>query len=68
MVGKIGSILGRSNVNIASMHVGRRVKRGRAIVVLILDEDLTGDQVDEIARALDADFARLVRLNAPPPM
>jgi D-3-phosphoglycerate dehydrogenase len=66
MVGKIGSILGRSNVNIASMHVGRRVKRGRAIVVLILDEDLTGEQVDEIARALDADFARLVRLGPTP--
>lgn len=64
MVGKIGSILGRSNVNIASMHVGRRVKRGRAIVVLILDEDLSNEQVDEIARALDADFARVVRLGA----
>jgi D-3-phosphoglycerate dehydrogenase len=64
MIGKIGSILGRSNVNIASMHVGRRAKRGRAIVVLILDEDLTNEQVDEIARALDADFARLVRLDA----
>ena len=38
MVGKIGSILGRHNVNIASMHVGRRTRRGRAIVVLLLDE------------------------------
>ena len=62
MVGKIGSILGRLNVNIASMHVGRRVKRGRAIVVLILDENLSGDQLIEVARAVDADFARLVRL------
>ena len=62
MVGKIGSILGRHNVNIASMHVGRRVKRGRAIVVLILDEDLTTDQLTEVAEAVEADFARLVRL------
>lgn len=62
MVGKIGSVLGRSNVNIASMHVGRRTKRGRAIVVLILDEDLTNEQVGEVARAVDADFAKLVRL------
>src|SRR3989442_12352574 len=38
MVGKIGSILGRQNVNIASMHVGRRAKRGRALVGPILDE------------------------------
>ena len=40
MVGRIGSILGRHNVNIASMHVGRRTRRGRAIVVLLLDDDV----------------------------
>ena len=62
MVGRIGSILGRLNVNIASMHVGRRTRRGRAIVVLILDEDLTPGQLQEVARAVDADFARLIRL------
>jgi D-3-phosphoglycerate dehydrogenase len=62
IVGRIGSLLGRLNVNIASMHVGRKTKRGRAIVVLILDEDLTADQVGEVARAVEADFARLIRL------
>ena len=62
MVGRIGSILGRLNVNIASMHVGRRTKRGRAIVVLLLDEDLPPEQVSEVARAVEADFARLIRL------
>jgi hypothetical protein len=36
MVGRIGSILGRENVNSVSMHVGRRIKRERAIVVLVL--------------------------------
>jgi len=62
MVGRIGSILGRENVNIASMHVGRKSKRGGAIVVLILDENLSPAQVAEVARAVEADFARLVRL------
>ena len=62
MVGRIGSILGRLNVNIASMHVGRRTKRGRAIVVLILDEDLTSAQLREVGTAVEADFARLIRL------
>jgi D-3-phosphoglycerate dehydrogenase len=62
MVGRIGTLLGGLNVNIASMHVGRRSKRGRAIVVLILDEDLAADQLREIARVVDADFARLIRL------
>jgi D-3-phosphoglycerate dehydrogenase len=62
MVGRIGSILGRLNVNIASMHVGRRTKRGRAIVVLLLDEDLLPGQLHEVAGAVEADFARLIRL------
>jgi D-3-phosphoglycerate dehydrogenase len=62
VVGRIGSILGRLNVNIASMHVGRRTKRGRAIVVLLLDEDLTPEQTDEVARAVEAEFARLIRM------
>jgi D-3-phosphoglycerate dehydrogenase len=62
MVGRIGSILGALNVNIASMHVGRKTKRGRAIVVLILDEDLSNDQVADVATAVEADFARLIRL------
>ena len=62
MVGKIGTVLGRHNVNIASMHVGRREKRGRAIVVLILDEDLTPELMAEVGRAVEADFARMVRL------
>jgi D-3-phosphoglycerate dehydrogenase len=62
VVGAIGSLLGRRNVNIAAMHVGRRGRRGRAIVVLILDEDLSPDQVDEVARTIGADFARLIRL------
>jgi D-3-phosphoglycerate dehydrogenase len=62
MIGRIGSILGGLNVNIASMHVGRKSKRGRAIVVLILDEDLTNEQVAEVASGVEADFARLIRL------
>ncbi len=62
MVGRIGTTLGSLGVNIASMHVGRKTKRGRAIVVLILDEDLPAAQVVDVARAVEADFARLIRL------
>lgn len=64
MVGKIGSILGRHNVNIASMHVGRRTRRGGAIVVLLLDEAVSPEVMEEVAKAVDADFTRLIRLDA----
>jgi D-3-phosphoglycerate dehydrogenase len=62
MVGRIGSILGRHNVNIASMHVGRRTRRGRAIVVLLLDDDVPEEVVEEVSKSVEADFARVIRL------
>ena len=62
MVGRIGSILGRHNVNIASMHVGRRTRRGRAIVVLLLDEDVPPEVMEEVSKSVEADFARVIRL------
>jgi D-3-phosphoglycerate dehydrogenase len=62
MVGKIGTILGRRNVNIASMHVGRRTKRGGAIVVLLLDEDVPPEVMEEVSKAVEADFARIIRM------
>ena len=62
MVGRIGSILGRHNVNIASMHVGRRTRRGCAIVVLLLDETVAPEVMEEVSKAVEADFARLIRL------
>jgi D-3-phosphoglycerate dehydrogenase len=64
MVGKIGSILGRHNVNIASMHVGRRTRRGRAIVVLLLDEDVPPEVMEEVVKAVEADFARIINIDA----
>jgi D-3-phosphoglycerate dehydrogenase len=64
MVGKIGSILGRHNINIASMHVGRRTKRGGAIVVLLLDESVPPDVMGEVARAVAADFMRLIHIES----
>ena len=40
------------------MHVGRRTKRGRAIVVLLLDEDVPDEVMEEVEKAVEADFAR----------
>ncbi len=40
IIGKLGSVLGEHNVNIASMQVGRRVVRGDALMVLCLDDPI----------------------------
>jgi D-3-phosphoglycerate dehydrogenase len=63
MVGRIGSILGDHDINIASMHVGRRTPGGRAIVVLLLDDDVPPAVLDEVRTAVRADFARIIRLS-----
>jgi D-3-phosphoglycerate dehydrogenase len=38
IVGRIGTLLGQNDINIAFMHLGRRSPRGEAIMVLGLDE------------------------------
>jgi D-3-phosphoglycerate dehydrogenase len=38
VIGRIGTLLGESDVNIASMQVGREVRRGGAMMVLTVDE------------------------------
>lgn len=38
IVGKLGTILGENNINIASMQVGRKEARGKAVSVVIVDE------------------------------
>jgi D-3-phosphoglycerate dehydrogenase len=40
LIGKIGSLLGSFNVNIASMQVGRKIVRGDAVMALSLDDPL----------------------------
>jgi hypothetical protein len=44
------------------MHVGRRTRRGRAIVVLLLDEDVPAEVMEEVSKSVEADFARVIRL------
>ena len=40
IIGQIGSLLGKHNVNIASMQVGRRIVRGEAVMVLSIDDPI----------------------------
>ena len=40
IIGKLGSLLGNHNVNIASMQVGRKIVRGEAVMVLSIDDPI----------------------------
>jgi D-3-phosphoglycerate dehydrogenase / 2-oxoglutarate reductase len=50
LIGKIGSLLGSFNVNIASMQVGRKIVRGDAVMVLSLDDPLPDGILAEIIK------------------
>ncbi len=50
IIGRIGSLLGDLNVNIASMQVGRKIVRGDAVMVLTVDDPLPENTVAEITK------------------
>jgi len=61
-IGAIGSYLGQNDVNISFMRLGRREVRGRALMVLGLDDAVTPAQLEEIQRLPHIFSARLARI------
>ena len=49
MIGSVGTILGRNDINIATMQVGRMSPRGEAIMALTVDECVNSPTLKEIA-------------------
>jgi D-3-phosphoglycerate dehydrogenase len=52
VIGRVGTLLGNNNINIAGMNVGRDKVRGQAVMVLALDDPLIEEVLNGI-RALD---------------
>jgi D-3-phosphoglycerate dehydrogenase / 2-oxoglutarate reductase len=50
IIGKLGSLLGSFNVNIASMQVGRKIVRGDAVMALSIDDPLPEGILAEITK------------------
>jgi D-3-phosphoglycerate dehydrogenase len=62
LVGAIGNITGKADINISSMHLSRLQPRGKALMILALDEPLGEEQLQEI-RALPGIYsAKAVKL------
>ncbi len=62
MIGRIGTFLGARDVNISFMRVGREKVRGRALMVLGLDDELTPEVLDDIGRIPDIFSARIAKI------
>jgi D-3-phosphoglycerate dehydrogenase / 2-oxoglutarate reductase len=62
IVGLVGTLLGQRDINIAGMHVGRQEQRGRALMVLNLDDTVPAPLLEELSQAIEAELVRLVEL------
>ncbi|MBD3885548.1 phosphoglycerate dehydrogenase [Phormidium tenue FACHB-886] len=63
IIGKIGSLLGGFNVNIASMQVGRKIVRGDAVMVLSIDDPLPDGILEEVTKVAGIRDAYTVTLS-----
>jgi D-3-phosphoglycerate dehydrogenase len=62
MIGKIGTIMGQHEINIASMNLGRSEKKGEAMVILSLDSAVPQNVVEEIKAATEASFIKALHM------
>jgi D-3-phosphoglycerate dehydrogenase len=62
MVGMIGTLLGKSDININTMQTGRERPRGEVLMVLGVDEPIPDAVVEEIKAIGDIHTAKLVKL------
>ncbi len=62
MIGQIGNTLGAKSINISFMRVGREKVRGRALMVLGLDQQLDAESLAAIAGIPNIFSARNARL------
>jgi D-3-phosphoglycerate dehydrogenase len=53
IIGRVGTLLGNNQVNIASMQVGRKVIGGSAIMVLSIDKEAPSDVLIELSQLAD---------------
>ena len=62
IIGKLGSLLGEHNVNIAAMQVGRRIVRGEAVMVLSIDDPIPPDLLHSILSVKGINEAHAITL------
>jgi len=62
VIGAIGTILGRTGVNIADMRVGRQEKGGEALMCLTVDQPIEPDVLRELAEGSEAKDAKFITL------
>lgn len=63
IVGAVGQMLGKAQVNIGGMQVSREDPQGHALIVLTIDSGVSSDLVDQITADIDAHSGQVVDLS-----
>ena len=64
IIGKVGTLLGEHDINIATMEVGRKAAGGDALMGLTVDSPVPRTCLASIADAIDAHTIRAITLDA----
>jgi D-3-phosphoglycerate dehydrogenase len=62
LIGAVGTITGKADINISSMQLARLQPRGQALMILALDEPLSEEHIQQILALPDVHTAKLVKL------
>ena len=62
IIGAVGNITGAADINISAMHVSRLKPRGRALMIIALDEPLPQEQQQKMLSIPGVDTVKLVKL------
>lgn len=62
LIGKIGTLLGTHNINIAAMTFGRQVPAGKAISVLNVDSQISAEVMEKIKKTENVLEAKTIKI------
>jgi D-3-phosphoglycerate dehydrogenase len=62
MIGLVGTLLGEADINISSMQVGRKTRRGEALMLLSVDEPVPPAVVEHIRHAANVATIKVIKL------
>jgi D-3-phosphoglycerate dehydrogenase len=60
VIGAIGTVMGRCNVNIAGMHLGREHEGGKALALLLVDNRVSKDVIEQFRQVPNILSAKVV--------
>ncbi|GIO36967.1 D-3-phosphoglycerate dehydrogenase [Paenibacillus antibioticophila] len=63
IIGNVGTLLGKNNVNIATMQVGRKIIGGDAIMVLGVDKEAPKEVLNELTKLAEINKALQINFN-----